>query len=522
MKRLPLNTSDFTLMRESSLLYVDKTAIIHKLISSDDGAYMLSRPPRFGKSVLCSTLKAIFEAKREYFDVMGGYPALDINSLNWEWKKYPVIYLDMSDVGICKDVETLRSSILSLLIENARKNGMEIEGNYPFLCLKNLISSLKNEYDENVVVIIDDYDKPLLDSFNNPTLYKEMLNEMLSIYGVLKSTLSDLRFVFYAGVTKYAIDGIFSYMNYINDLNLNDQYAEICGFTEKEFEDNFESEINEILLRTQKTKEEYFDELKSYYFGHRFCKEAKYLYIPFGLMHHFYHNGELISFWMDTALTKQAIKIIVEEKVNVVNYANIETVYEFLRAIEPERFYPLTLLYQSGLLTIKNYDAQKDLYTLDFPNIEVKAVFAKAMLKQYLNSESDKDSTLIGKFPLTLNRGNAEEAINTLTEIITSVKSEILQKDDSFFEVMLYLVFSVLGFKNHYEINVAGKGHMEIVVKTKNYYYYFEFISTKSKGKKKIGFLRPNDINFYEVFQIKIEINDKNREMKLLELKTDS
>ena len=521
MKRLPLKTSDFTMIRESSLLYVDKTAIIHKLISSGKGAYMLSRPPRFGKSVLCSTIKAIFEAKREYFDAMGGYPALAINSLKWEWKKYPVLYLDMSVVGICKDVETLRSSILSILIEYARKNGMELEGDYPFLCLKNLISSLKNEYDENVVVIIDDYDKPLLDTINNPALHKEMLAEMLSIYGVLKSVEDDLRFVFYAGVTKYAIDGIFSYMNHIEDLNFNDQYSEICGFTQEEFEDNFDIEITEMLVKTKKNKDNYFDKLKAYYHGHRFGKEPKYLYVPYGLVHHFYHNGEFISYWMDSALTKKAIKLAVDEKVNVVSYASVETVYEFLRAIEPEREYPLTLLYQSGFLTIKDYDDKKDIYTLSYPNIEVKAVFARAMLREYLTNRGEVDSSLISKFPLTLTRGNVEEAVNTINDIVRSIKDNVLQKGDKFFEVVLYLIFSVLGFKFHYDINTSN-GLIGVVVKTKNFFYHFYFISGTSKNKHKIEFSKTEDADFVQTFKILVEFNDKDRTMKIQEIKIDN
>ena len=291
MKRLlPIGIQDFAKIREDGFVYADKTALVHQLITGSARACFLSRPRRFGKSLLCSTLKAVFEGRRELFGGIAGHPALAINSLEWEWKKHPVIHLSLNVGNYNKGVDFLNSALNNTLNNIARLNGLELRGRYASEQFSNLIFDMRKLFNERVVVIIDEYDKPLLDTMTESPLHKDMRNELKGFYGILKSSDENLRFVFLTGVTKFSHVSIFSDLNHLDDLTLDPCYADICGITQEEMEACFAPEIESVLKNTGKSRENYIEELRRFYNGYRFSKKPITVYNPFGLLKHFKNN----------------------------------------------------------------------------------------------------------------------------------------------------------------------------------------------------------------------------------------
>ena len=290
-RRLPIGIQDFAKIREGGFSYVDKTADIHRLISGSGGAFFLSRPRRFGKSLLCSTLGSIFENKRELFGEIAGHPALAVNSLEWEWKKYPVIRLDLNPGNYREGTVVLNSSLHNALNNIAEAYELEPRGQYASEQLSNLIQDMYKHCNEKVVVIIDEYDKPLLSTIDDPELHIAMRNELKGFYGVLKSYDAYLQFVFLTGVTKFSHVSIFSDLNHLVDLTLDPRYAGICGITQEEVEQNFGPEIEAILEGSSKSREEYMNELRRFYNGYYFSWKLLSVYNPFSLLNHFDNDG---------------------------------------------------------------------------------------------------------------------------------------------------------------------------------------------------------------------------------------
>jgi len=408
-RRLPIGIQDFTFIREKEFVYVDKTARIHQLISGSGKQFFLSRPRRFGKSLLCSTLCAIFEGQKELFGETAGYPALAINSLDWEWKKYPVIRIDLNPGDYKAKGTDMLNEIINLWLEScAKKYSVSIKGENSVSRFFNLIETLHDKYNEKVVVIIDEYDKPLLNTFNAPSVHVKLRDALKGFYGVLKSADQYLHFVLLTGVSKFSHVSIFSDLNQLVDLSLDPRYADICGFTQEEIEQNFEPEIQSILHEKERSRDEYFNNLRRFYNGYRFSKKLLLIYNPFGLLNHFELNGDFMPYWYETATPSFLIDLIVNQKINILELSNLKIKHEDFCKYDIENMKAQPLLYQTGYLTISDYDNERNLYTLDYPNEEVRASFANSLLKQYLQISSDNSGSVINTMIDAIYVGNVE------------------------------------------------------------------------------------------------------------------
>jgi len=475
MKRiLPIGIQDFADIRERGFVYVDKTARIHELITGSGKAFFLSRPRRFGKSVLCSTLKAIFEGRRELFAEISGRPALAINSLDWGWNKHPVLRLDLNAGVYSNGVEALHSAINSELQREAKKHGIALESTDNISQFKHIIKEACDKTGEKTVVIIDEYDKPLLETMTDKALHLAIRNELKGFYGVLKSSDESLRFVFLTGVTKFSHVSVFSDLNQLVDLTLNPHYADICGMTEEEVERNFDPEITAILEETGKEREEYLENLRSYYNGYRFTKKQLKVYNPFGLLNHFYNNGDFLPYWYETGTPTFLINLISNQKIDIANLDKMHIRYEDFRKYDIENMDALPILYQSGYLTITGYDEYDNSFALDYPNIEVRSSFAQSLLKQYLQAPSDTSNALFSSLPRAFCNGDIEEAINALRRYLAAVPYDIIKETENYYQTVFHLVFSMLGLNCRSELRIAA-GRIDTLVETKKFVYCFEF-----------------------------------------------
>jgi hypothetical protein len=367
-RKLPVGVQDFEDLRMNNYLYVDKTAYVYHLV--DTGRpYFLCRPRRFGKSLFLSTLKAYFQGKKELFE------GLAIAGLEKEWIEYPIIHLDFT-LGDVTCIETFKNT-LYLNLECAEKQfGINLEGETDLakrFC--KLIEQARETTGRKVVVLVDEYDKSLLATVDNPALNDEICAILKSFYGVLKGLDANLRFVFITGMTKFAKVVFSSDLNQLQDISMYGQFAGICGISESELFENFQPELQALAQKLGKTYEETLAEMKKRYDGYHFAKESEDIYNPFSVLNTF-ARLDFGDYWFETDTSTFLVKMLKDVDFDVSILEN--DVYISVRAIMDYRVDnpdPVPVLYQSGYLTIKGYNELLDEYTLGFPNEEVKYGF---------------------------------------------------------------------------------------------------------------------------------------------------
>jgi hypothetical protein len=337
-----------------------------------------------------------------------------------------------------------------------------------------LIEALHNNQKERVVVIIDEYDKPMLAVIDKPELHETMLNALKGFYSVLKSSDEHLRFVFLTGVTKFAHVSIFSDLNQLDDLTLNPRYADLCGITQEELEASFQPEIENILRESNKDCETYLGELRRFYNGYRFSEKELTVYNPFGLLNHFDKGGKFLSYWYDTGTPTFLVKLISDQKIDITSLNDMTVSYADFSKYDIETMQAVPLLYQSGYLTIADYDTESDQFVLDYPNEEVRSSFAKSLLEYYLKPPDGNFRSLSTQFPLALLKGDIDTAMNAVKIFFASIPYDIIKETENYYQTVIHLVFTMLGVNCHSEVRIAS-GRIDTLAETKNFVYCFEF-----------------------------------------------
>jgi len=476
MKRLlPIGIQGFAKIRGSDYIYVDKTARIHRLVSSGEGAFFLSRPRRFGKSLLCSTLGAIFEGRRELFK------GLAIDSLDWEWKKHPVVHLDLNPGNYSEGLVEMHATINRGLELCARKYDVPFVGETISDRFARLIHAIRERWNERVVVIVDEYDKPMLGTIDEPQVHKKIRAELKGFYGVLKSCDEHLKFVFLTGVTKFSHVSVFSDLNHLVDLTLNPQYADLCGITQEELEQSFGPEIDGVLENTGRSRENYIAELRRFYNGYRFSKKHLKVYNPFGLLNHFSNEGEFLPYWYETGTPTFLINIIIKQRINIADLRDLRVGYEDFRKYDIEDMRAEPLLYQSGYLTIADYDEDMNQFALDYPNEEVRTSFAKSLLEQCFQPSQEASSCVKTRLPQALLKGDVDGAMEALRSFFALIPYDIIKETENYYETAIHIIFTAFGMNCRSEVRIAS-GRIDTLVETKNFVYCFEF---KLKGTAK-------------------------------------
>jgi len=477
MKRfLPIGIQNFAQIRENGAIYVDKTARIHQLLSGSmpGQPFFLSRPRRFGKSLLCSTLSALFEGRRELFGEIAGRPALAINSLDWGWEKHPVIRLDLNPGNYLNGVSELHNILSYEVRMQARKHGIELEFTDIISQFKELIQKAAENYCKKAVVIIDEYDKPLTSTIVNREVHESLRNVLKGFYGVLKSSGEHLQFLFLTGVTKFSRVSVFSDLNHLIDLSLDPRYADICGLTQEEIEANFAPEITTVLKKTGNNREKYMDDLRKYYNGYRFSEKPLKVYNPWGLLNHFDKSGKFLPYWYETGTPSLLIKLITEQKIDILDLNKMRVGFDDFCNYDADNMKAEPILYQSGYLTIIDYDEDDEEFVLDYPNIEVRSAFSKYLIEHYLHTPDRTSRPLISKLPKALRAGDIEEAINALRQFLASIPYDIIKEKENYYQTAIHLIFSMLGLSCRSEVRIAA-GRIDTLVETKNFVYCFEF-----------------------------------------------
>ena len=473
---LPVGVQDFPNIRERGFVYVDKTVRIHELLTGSGQAFFLSRPRRFGKSLLCSTLGAVFEGRRELFGEIAGRPALAIDGLDWEWKKHPVIRLDLSPGNYSKGTKELDEVLRVGLESEAHKYGISLaHTDHPASRFKYLIEQTHENVGEKTVVIIDEYDSPLTGTLTKRDLHIELREELRGFYSVLKSCDTHLRFIFLTGISKFSQVSVFSALNQLSDLTLNPLYADICGFTQEEIEADFEPEIDSVLESTGRSREEYLDKLRQFYNGYRFSKKPLTVYNPFGLLNHFHEGGDFRPYWYRTGTPTLLTDLINDRNIDILNLNNTQIGYEDFDRFEIDNMEIEPLLYQTGYLTITDYDeSRRHCFTLDYPNLEVRSAFSTSLAAHCMKTSLKESSALCDKMTVALTGGDVDAALEAVKLFMTKIPYDLFQKRENFFQSVIYVVFSMLGLDCRTEERFAT-GRIDMVVETRGFVYCFEF-----------------------------------------------
>jgi hypothetical protein len=510
IRKFPIGIQDFKDLRKSGYLYVDKTALIYKL-ATEGKPYFLSRPRRFGKSLLLSTIAYYFEGRKDLFE------GLAIESLETEWTQHPVFYIDMN-----KESYTDFQSLLSGLDTNLRfleeTWGRNEDEKTPVARFEGLVRRAYEQTGNGVVVLFDEYDKPLIQTMNDPDNNERIRNGLKGFYGLMKSMDKYLSFVMYSGVTKFSKISIFSDMNQPDDISQLAEYAEICGISENELHENFEQDIVELANKNNSTYEGTLAELRRRYDGYHFAKNSAGMYNPFSLLKTLKYK-EYGTYWYQTGTPTFLVKLIASGDMDISNFEdNISIEANKIDEYKVGEYSPVPILYQSGYLTIKDYDPDINSYTLGFPNEEVKYGFLSDLMPTYLPLKNQNPIDFsAAQFYKALRESRIDDFMRLLRARFAAIPYDLKGKSERSYQLGFYLIFTLMGQYCQTEVKSA-KGRADAVVMTRDAIYVFEFKlqpgSTAEEALAQIddrGYLIPYTADHRRLVKIGVEFSKKER-----------
>jgi hypothetical protein len=472
IRKLPIGIQDFPSLREDGYLYVDKTAYVHKL-ASEGRVYFLSRPRRFGKSLLLSTLGAYFEARKDLF---GG---LAVEQLEQDWIEYPVLRLDLNAAQY-DSPQSLEGILESHLRRWEDRFGPSRDTDLPRRFL-GVIERAHEQTGRRVVVLVDEYDKPLLSTIGKPELHETYKAILKAFYGVLKSADAHLRFVLLTGVTKFGQVSVFSDLNQLKDISLHPEYAAVCGITEPELVDNFRPELERFSEKRKSPFDATLSEVRRMYDGYRFHPDGPDLYNPFSTLN-LLDRLEFSDFWFHTSASLSAgtgtptclVELLKKADTDLREIDGIQIPAADFADYRLEADTPLPVIYQSGYLTIKGYDPDGCLYTLGYPNAEVRNGFLNFLLPSFTGAPKGRGGFHIAKFSKELRDGDVDAFLTRLRAFFEGIPYDLSDRTERHYQVVFYLVFTLLGQFLQTELKSA-KGRADAVVWTPTHVFVFEF-----------------------------------------------
>ena len=470
LKRCPIGIQTFSDIIEENYMYVDKTDLVYELAHGDSRYVFLSRPRRFGKSLLASTLHSYFTGRKELFK------GLKIDKLETEWTQYPVLHFDMSS-GKHMTVEALEEYLGSLLSPYEKLYGITPESKQCNIRLKNLIPAAYEQTGKKVVIIIDEYDAPLLDVVHEEENLPKLRDVMRNFYSPLKACDPYIRFAFLTGITKFSQLSIFSELNNIANVSMDEAYAAICGITKEELVEQFAGHIDALAEKMGKTHDEMVEELAYRYDGYHFTWPSPDIFNPFSLLNAL-GRQKLDNFWFGSGTPTYLIEMMrkfdvlpSELEEDNIGSEDFDVPTEQLESITP-------LLYQSGYLTIKDYKPHSGLYSLGIPNNEVRIGLMNSLLPVY-TTKRIKWKSLLSTMRDYITENDMDGALKWLQTFLDTVPYCDNANSEGHYQQMLYIIFSLMGFYLDVEVHTA-KGRVDLVLHAPQALYIIEIKLNKS------------------------------------------
>ena len=464
-RRYPIGIQNFEQLRNRDCVYVDKTELIYKLVKTNQ-IYFFSRPRRFGKSLLVSTLEAYFLGKKELFS------GLAMERLEQDWNVYPVLHVDFSLTKYTElsDLTGQLNLFLSRWENIYGKNEAEVTAAER---LQGIILRAYEQTGKSIVVLIDEYDAPLFDSNSSPLLQRQLRNEMRKFFSPLKGLGQYLRFLFITGISKFSQLSIFSELNNLQNISMLNDFSTLCGITEQELLTQLKPDIEQIAEANHETYEDACAHLKRQYDGYHFSKNCTDIYNPFSLLNAF-SAKEYKNFWFSTGTPTFLIDLLQKADFDVRCLDNLTATDEQFDAPTESISDPVPVLYQSGYLTIKEYDPLFNLYKLAYPNSEVRYGFTESLLPSYVHLFPRENTFYIVSFIKDLMRGDIESCLERTRSFFASIPNDLENKTEKHYQTIFYLLFRLMGQYVDTEVKSAI-GRADAVVKLKDVIYVFEF-----------------------------------------------
>ena len=465
MKKLPIGIQTIEEIIDGGYVYVDKTASIFQLIS-DSKYYFLSKPRRFGKSLLISTLKAIFNGDKELFK------DCQIYGLDYKWEKHPIIHLDFTQI-LTKSAEDLKASLKRKLVKIAESYGKSIDTS----SLQESLTSLVEKLSENgqVVVLVDEYDKPLIDNLTNLAVAEANRELLNSFFETLKGLDSHLRFIFVTGVSKFSQVSLFSGFNHLKDITIHPAYATLLGYTEEEVSQFFDDRIKKIASERNQSNTQVIAEMREWYNGYRFSWGQPTVYNPYSTLS-FLDTGRTQSYWFRTGTPSFLIEQVKKLPQTIVQLSGVRATESELLDIHTLSMMSLkALMWQTGYLTIQEYDQKNSLYQLDFPNKEVRKAFFDSLIQEFVGIESSSINLAALECKKELEHHDIKSFFRTINIFFAKIPYSLFNKgDEGTYQAIFLSLLEAMGIKVHAE-EQTNVGRIDLLLEMAKIIYIFEF-----------------------------------------------
>lgn len=507
----PLGIQNFEDLRRNEFVYVDKTHHIYRLTSTGK-YYFLSRPRRFGKSLLVSTMEAYFKGKKELFN------GLAMEDLEKDWVEYPVLHLDLNGKKYDspqaltdnikyyltlwdKDLDTDTSSISDIEIR-----------------FKQIIDVACEKTGKKVVILIDEYDKPIVDNLGNPEVADDFKKTLQGFYSVLKAKDGQIRFGFLTGVSKIGKLSVFSGLNNLTDISMESEYSDICGISERDLHKYFKESISELADANQLSIDECYKKLKAMYDGYHFSEDADGMYNPFSLLSTLRFK-KFKDYWFDTGTPTMLVNVMKQTSFDITTLSdNVEVASDDLSGMQDIVNRPIPLFLQTGYLTIKDYDKEFNIYTLGFPNDEVKNGFLKFIFSYYVPINPAEGNTTTAKLAKALRTGAPDVFMRTLEALFANTTYQIQGDAEKDFQYAMYIIMELLGEYVQAE-RATSNGRIDLLLQTKDYIYIIEvkIDNTADAALQQIekkGYAKPFVNDPRKIFKIGVSFSTENRRIE--------
>ncbi len=489
LKPLPTSIQTFKDLIGGGYLYVDKTQYLYELIRHSKGVYFLARPRRFGKSLLISTLAEIFNGNQALFEGLWLYDS------PYEWQIYPVIRLDFSRHSV-KSASQLEDILNYFLAGIADDYNIALKGFDYQSRLDNLIQQIGR--DRQVVILIDEYDKPIIDNLEHIETARQIQDVLKDFYTIIKAMDQYIRFVFITGISKFSRVGVFSAMNHLTDLTHSPRFATMLGLTEAEIRDHFHDHITAFVQKEKISEEALWDQMRHWYNGFCFVDDCEQVYNPFSTLHLFFHQ-RFANYWFESGTPTFLVNLIKEQNYDVTQLNKLELREVAFSTYDLENLAVTPLLFQTGYITIKAYEPETRKYTLSYPNHEVEDAFLVHLLGSFSSVRQGLNEAYLWQLIDALQVQDLESFFAILDVFFANIDYQLYLKNEKYYQTIFYLIFLLLGLRVEAEVE-TNQGRIDAVVELKSSIFLFEF---KLDGSADEALSQIKTRSYYQKYRLK-------------------
>lgn len=512
--KYPIGEQSFEVLRKEGFLYVDKTMYIEKIINGSN-YYFLGRPRRFGKSLFLSTLKAFFEGKRDLFK------GLYIDTIDWNWDRYPVLHLDLNTSSYEK--EGLLDEVLSRQFnEWEEKYGVVTHEINPSQRFASIIRTVAEKYGKGVVILVDEYDKPLVNNIHSRHLFETYRDILAGVYSNFKSAAEYISLVFITGVSRFGKLSVFSGLNNIRDITFLNEFAGICGITETEVKENFKEGIKALADEYGRPYDEEIQYLKRWYDGYHFARKSPDIYNPFSLLQVF-ADRRYSNYWIASGNSTLLAEQLKRTDADLEDIIHTRCGQSALEGLDIDSVSPISLLFQTGYLTIKSFDLEDEIYQLGIPNLEVKQGFFEQLLPYYTSLQTDESYIFIVDLRKEMQRGDVDAFMKRLQSLFAGFGHDLKFDEERNVQNAMLLIFSLVGLRADAEVRNSD-GRIDILVRTQDYLYIMELKYDKSAREaleqiERKEYALPWSVDSRKVIEVGINYSTEKRRIDEWEVK---